>query len=259
VNARLGSRDDYLARLAEAGLGAVPAAGSPSAVGLEVPVGVDKLPGFSEGRVSVQDAAAQWAAPLLELAAGQRVLDIGAAPGGKTLHILESRPDLAEVVALDLSPERSARIHANLDRAGLAATVVTGDATRPADWWDGRPFQRILVDAPCSATGVIRRHPDIKLLRQASDIPALAATQARILAAAWPLLAPGGLLVYATCSVLRQENEAVVAAFLAGHPDAREVPIAADVGLPVRHGRQILTGQQGMDGFYYARLEKAPS
>jgi 16S rRNA (cytosine967-C5)-methyltransferase len=257
VNAARTSRDAYLAALAEAGIGAVAAAGSATGIVLEEPLGVERLPGFAEGLVSVQDTAAQWAAPLLDLQEGQRVLDLGAAPGGKTLHILESCPGLAEVVAVDISPERNARIHANLARAGLSATVLAGDATRPEDWWDGRPFDRILVDAPCSATGVIRRHPDIKILRQPADIPHLADTQRRILTASWPLLAPGGLLVYATCSVLRAENEAVITAFLAAHGDARELPIDAGFGLPVGHGRQILTGEEGMDGFFYARVEKA--
>lgn len=258
VNLSRVTREDYLVGLAEAGLRAAPSEVAASAVLLDSPVPVNKLPGFAEGLVSVQDTAAQLAAPLLELAPGQRVLDLCAAPGGKTAHILESCPGLREVVAVDIAAERCARINENLDRAGLAATVLAADATQPGAWWDGRPFERILVDAPCSATGVIRRHPDIKVLRQPEDIAELAATQQRILDAAWPLLAPGGQLLYATCSVLRRENEQRVGEFLAGHPEARELAIEAEWGLPAAHGRQILTGEAGMDGFYYARLAKPP-
>lgn len=250
------SREDYLARLAEAGLPATPSDMCASAVIVDNPVPVEKLPGFAEGWVSVQDTAAQLAAPLLDLAPGQRVLDVCAAPGGKTLHILESCPDLQEVVAVDIAPERTAKITENLNRAGLAATVITADATRPDTWWDGRWFDRILVDAPCSATGVIRRHPDIKVLRQPDDIAELTETQSRILTAAWSMLAPGGVLVYATCSVLRRENEQRIGEFLATHDDAQELSIDAEWGLAAGHGRQILTGDHGMDGFYYARLRK---
>ncbi|SMF94140.1 16S rRNA (cytosine967-C5)-methyltransferase [Methylomagnum ishizawai] len=257
VNLARNSREAYLERLAEAGIAAVAAAVGAGAIIVETPVPVEKLPGFAEGAVSVQDVAAQLAAPLLGLAAGQRVLDVCAAPGGKTAHLLEARPDLAEVVAIDISSERLTRVHGNLQRLGLAATVLVGDATQPESWWDGRRFDRILVDAPCSATGVIRRHPDIKLLRRATDIAELAAAQARILEAMWPLLAPGGRLLYATCSVLKRENEQRIAAFLDAHPEARERPIMADWGIPARHGRQILAGQNGMDGFYYALLERA--
>ncbi|CAL1238935.1 16S rRNA (cytosine(967)-C(5))-methyltransferase RsmB [Candidatus Methylocalor cossyra] len=258
VNRLRTSRAAYLAELAAAGFDGWPVGVGDTAVCLSTPVPVDRLPGFAEGRVSVQDAAAQLAAPLLELAAGQRVLEVGAAPGGKTLHILESCPDLAALMAIDIAPERAAKIHANLARAGLAsaATVTVADATRPETWWDGRPFDRILLDAPCSATGVIRRHPDIKVLRKPADIAELARLQRRLLEAVWPTLAVGGLLLYVTCSVLRQENHAQIAAFLADHPEARERVIEADFGMPVDHGRQVLTGEGTMDGFYYARLEK---
>jgi 16S rRNA (cytosine967-C5)-methyltransferase len=217
------------------------------------------LPGFAEGRVAVQDAAGQLAAGLLDLAKGQRVLDVCAAPGGKITHILESCPGLSEVVAVDVAPERVTKLNQNLRRAGLNATVLTADATCPADWWDGRPFDRILLDAPCSATGVIRRHPDIKLLRTPADLESLVGLQSLILRSIWPLLALGGRLLYATCSVLRRENEGQIGGFLATCEDAREIPIEADWGLPVRHGRQILTGQGEMDGFYYALLEKSVS
>lgn len=256
VNLARISREAYLAKLAEAGLAAQPLTAAPSAVLLENPVPVERLPGFPEGELSVQDAAAQLAAPLLDVQAGQRVLDLCAAPGGKTAHILESCADLKEVVAVDIAPERIARVRENLAREGLSATVIAADATRPEDWWDGQPFDRILVDAPCSATGVIRRHPDIKVLRQPADIDELTRTQARILDAAWSMLAPGGKLLYATCSVLRRENGTRVAAFLDAHPEARESPLAVDWGVPATPGRQVLTGENHMDGFYYALLEK---
>jgi 16S rRNA (cytosine967-C5)-methyltransferase len=256
VNLRQGGREAYLDSLRAAGLAAQPCLFAPSGVVLDSPAAAERLPGFAQGRVSVQDEAAQLAAGLLDLRPGQRVLDLCAAPGGKTLHILEAQDGLAEVLALDIASERLAKIRDNLARAGLAATVRQGDAARPDDWWDGRPFDRILLDAPCSATGVIRRHPDIKLLRRPQDLPALQDTQRRILDAAWPLLAEGGLLLYATCSVLKEENEAQVAGFLSRQPGARERPIAAGWGRACRFGRQILSGEQGMDGFYYACLEK---
>ena len=256
VNQRLASRKDYLLALGQAGIMAHSCRFAESAVTLENPVAVQSLPGFAKGEVSVQDEAAQLAAGLLELDSGHRVLDVCAAPGGKTLHILESRADLGEVVALDISAARLARIDENLARAGVVATVLCGDALEPGDWWDGRPFDRILLDAPCSATGVIRRHPDIKLLRQPEDIPRLVDLQRRILDRVWPLLAVGGLMVYATCSVLKEENEHQISGFLRNHPDAGELAIEAGWGSPRQHGRQILSGDDGMDGFYYARLAK---
>ena len=256
VNRLRQTRADVIQRLAEQGIAATASTVCDSALTLDQPMAVDAIPGFSEGHLSVQDTAAQLAAGLMQLAPGLRVLDLCAAPGGKTAHLLEACPELAAVVAVDISTERLARVRQNLDRIGLEATLITGDATRPDTWWDGRPFDRILVDAPCSATGVIRRHPDIKLLRQPGDIAALARTQQAILRAVWPLLAPGGVLVYATCSVLRRENEATIAEFLGQQGDAFDIPIEADWGLPAGHGRQILTGHADMDGFYYARLGK---
>ncbi len=257
INQRQGGREDYLGILGQAGIVAHPCLFAPFGVTLENPVAVERLPGFRDGRVSVQDEAAQLAADLLDLKAGQRVLDVCAAPGGKTLHILESRPGgFAEVVALDIAPERLRKISENLARAGLEASVLCGDAANPKGWWDGKPFDRILLDAPCSATGVVRRHPDIKLLRQPEDIAKLKAVQRRILDSMWPLLAEGGLLVYATCSILKEENEQQVANFLRRHPDAREEPIEAGWGRPGVVGRQILSGEQGMDGFYYACMAK---
>ncbi len=250
------TRDAYLAQLAAADLWADPHPYAEDAVVLEHPVAVTQLPGFDEGAVSVQDAAGQLAAGLMQLASGQRVLDLCAAPGSKTCHMLEREPDLAEMVAVDIEPGRLERLHQNLQRLQLKATVLAGDGTQPDAWWDGRPFQRILMDAPCSATGVIRRHPDIKLLRRSTDIPTLAALQGRMLDAVWPLLEPGGMLVYATCSMLRAENRDLVEAFVGRRPDAEPVPMTGGWGMPESVGRQIAAGTAGMDGFYYAVLRK---
>ncbi len=254
VNSRRVSREDYRSRLAEAGWTAEPAA-APTALTLAEPVEPTLLPGFTEGWISVQDAAAQWAAPLLDLRPGLRVLDACAAPGGKTGHLLECSPNL-DLTALDWDATRLERVRETLVRLRASARLVVGNAERPTEWWDGILYDRILVDAPCSATGVIRRHPDIKLLRREQDINALAESQQAMLSSLWPLLRPDGRLVYATCSVLRRENEDVMAAFLATHPDAWETPIAAGWGRALPHGRQILPGEAGMDGFYYAVLIK---
>lgn len=258
VNRRHGSRDAYLSELRDAGIDAEPCTFSRDGVRLLQPCDVTTLPGFKEGRVSVQDEAAQLAADLLELAPGQRVLDACAAPGGKTCHLLEVEPGLGEVVAVDLEAKRLARVRENLDRLHLEATLIAADGRATGAWWDGQPFQRILLDAPCSATGVIRRHPDIKLTRKPEDIPALAQLQGELLDALWPTLAPGGILLYATCSVLPTENSETIAAFLARTPDAQEVAIAGEFGLQPAHGRQLLPQLDGHDGFYYAKLFKRP-
>ena len=251
-------RENYRRQLAAMGKVAEPSAPVATALTLAEPADPLTLPGFAEGWISVQDAAAQLAAPLLDLQPGLRVLDACAAPGGKTGHLLECAPDL-DLTALDQDAERLGRVRDNLNRLRLNARLIVGDARQPADWWDGIAYDRILLDAPCSATGVIRRHPDIKLLRRADDIAALADRQRAMLTGLWPLLKPGGRLLYATCSVLRQENERVIAAFLAAHPDAGEQPISADWGRTPAHGRQILPGEAGMDGFYYAVLRKRPA
>ena len=256
VNRRHGSRDAYLDELRAAGLEAEPCAFSPDGIRLLQPCDVTGLPGFAEGRVSVQDEAAQLAAGLLELAPGQRVLDACAAPGGKTCHLLEREPGLGEVIALDAEPLRLTRVRENLERLRLQATLVAADGRDTAAWWDGKPFQRILLDAPCSATGVIRRHPDIKLTRQAEDISALATLQGELLDALWPTLEVGGILLYATCSVLPEENSANIGAFLARTPGARELDIPGDFGVKPAHGRQLLPQPDGHDGFYYAKLMK---
>jgi 16S rRNA (cytosine967-C5)-methyltransferase len=250
VNRRRIGREAYRELLGAAGMSATPDAHAIDALLLAEACPVDELPGFAAGLVSVQDVAAQRAADLLDLAPGCRVLDACAAPGGKTAHILERCPGLTEVVAVDSDTTRLETVAENLGRLGLAASIVAGDAGEPAGWWDGRPFDRILVDAPCSATGVIRRHPDIKLLRRAGDIEGLAAGQRRMLEALWPLLDQGGRLVYATCSVLRAENQGVAGAFAAARPDASLPPF----GSPEHF--QLFPGEANGDGFYYACLKK---
>ncbi|ATP42575.1 MULTISPECIES: 16S rRNA (cytosine(967)-C(5))-methyltransferase RsmB [unclassified Pseudomonas] len=256
VNRRHHSRDAYLALLAEAGVGASACQYSRDGIVLNEPCDVRSLPGFAEGWVSVQDEAAQLSADLLELAPGQRVLDACCAPGGKTCHLLEAEAGLAQVVAIDLEAKRLTRVRENLDRLQLDAELIACDARDTASWWDGKTFQRILLDAPCSATGVIRRHPDIKLTRQADDIPALATLQGELLDALWPTLEVGGMLLYATCSSLPTENTEVIDAFLARTPGARELDLATEAGLRQPHGRQLLAQEGGHDGFYYAKLIK---
>ena len=255
VNRSHGSRDDYLAELAAAGIAARACPFSVDGVQLAVPCDVTTLPGFAAGRVSVQDEAAQLAADLLELKPGLRVLDACCAPGGKTCHLLEAEPTLA-VTAVDLEESRLVRVRENLARLKLDARLVAADARAVGEWWDGKPFQRILLDAPCSATGVIRRHPDIKLPRQQGDIAALAALQGELLDALWPTLEVGGVLLYATCSSLPTENTEVIGAFLARTPGARELDIPGPFGVKQPHGRQLLAQIDGHDGFYYAKLIK---
>ncbi|MDD5298928.1 MAG: 16S rRNA (cytosine(967)-C(5))-methyltransferase RsmB [Gallionella sp.] len=247
VNRRRGTAADYLAQLEQRDIHAQLI--EPDALLLDKPVAVDKLPGFFDGLVSVQDAGAQYAARLLEVRDGMRVLDACAAPGGKTAHILECAQ--AEMVAVDKDEQRLRRVAENLRRLGLSAQLLVGDAAEPEKWWDGKLFQRILADVPCSASGVVRRHPDIKWLRRHSDIAGFAAQQLNILRALWRLLAQDGKLLYATCSVFHQENERVIAAFLAQQPDARRLPVA----LPDSSSGQILPNDRH-DGFFYALLQK---
>ena len=255
------SAQGYVAQLSEAGIESKVVQWIDSAVTLTRPVSVSAVPGFAEGWVSVQDAGAQLAPRLLDMRPGMRVLDACAAPGGKTGHLLERAPPGVTLTAADIDAERVARIEENLKRLGRTATLVVADVSEPGTFWDGRPFDRILVDAPCSSTGVIRRHPDIKLLRRAADIAQFAAGQLAILRAAASMLAPGGRLIYCTCSVLPEENELVVEQLLrdlpalqvAPLPPARELaPGARDRPL----GVQLLPGADaGTDGFYYACLE----
>ncbi|CAI3786386.1 Ribosomal RNA small subunit methyltransferase B [Pseudomonas sp. MM227] len=256
VNRRHQPRDAYLGLLAEQGVAAQACVYSRDGIVLAEARDVRGLPGFSEGWISVQDEAAQLAAELLDLAPGQRVLDACCAPGGKTCHILEAEPALATVVAVDLEEKRLVRVRENLQRLGLQAQLIAADGRDTQAWWDGQPFQRILLDAPCSATGVIRRHPDIKLTRQPDDIPALAVLQGQLLDALWPTLEVGGVLLYATCSTLPTENTEVIEAFLARTPGARELDLATSAGIKQAHGRQLLAQEGGHDGFYYAKLIK---
>lgn len=255
VNHNLHSTEQYLALLQQEGMDATPDAQAHSALRLDRPADVTTLPGFDQGHSSVQDAAAQMAAQLLDAQAGERVLDACAAPGGKTAHILERQPALAQLVAVDMDEERLKRVHQNLQRIGLHATVLQGDAAQPAEWWQGPAFDRILLDAPCSATGVIRRHPDIKWLRRPEDIAQLAQLQAQILDALWQQLKPGGTLLYATCSILPDENSEQIKAFLHRTPDARHLALHAS-DTPDQPGWQLLPGAEQRDGFYYAKLGK---
>lgn len=228
----------------------------PNAIVFEKSTNVTQLPGYQEGWFSVQDGAAQLAAHYLAPQAGERILDACCAPGGKTSHLLEMQPALAACVAADNDAKRLERVAENLTRLRLEATVLCADMQNPGTWWDGQHFDRILLDAPCSATGVIRRHPDIMWLRKPADIEKLVMLQQRILQALWRTLKPGGTLLYATCSILEEENQAQICRFLNNNSDCRLNPII-DTETVNQPGRQILPGEQGMDGFYYARLLKS--
>jgi 16S rRNA (cytosine967-C5)-methyltransferase len=263
VNAKRSSALDYRERLGDTDPAAVaaPVPGVDQALRLAAARAVDDLPGFADGDVSVQDAAAQLAAPWLLANGGERILDACAAPGGKSAHILELAPAGATLTAIDSDPERVLRVSETLKRLGLQATVLAGDASNPEGWWNSQPFDRILLDAPCSASGVIRRHPDIKHLRRQSDIGALATVQAGLLEACWRMLAPGGRLLYVTCSVLEKENGAVVGGFMTRHADAQLNNVLPnnnihDLMVRTPYGCQILPGTQGLDGFFFACLEK---
>jgi 16S rRNA (cytosine967-C5)-methyltransferase len=258
VNRRLTDRGQYQQALLAVGLSAQPV-GEHGLV-LAAPQPVDRLPGFADGLCSVQDAAAQLAAPLLlagrDWTSGARVLDACAAPGGKTAHLLELA-DL-DLLALDVDPRRCERITATMQRLHLSATVQAGDAARPADWWDGELFDAILLDAPCTASGIVRRHPDVRWLRRASDVAQLAAVQRQLLDALWPMLKPGGRLVYATCSVFLAEGALQLASFLERHTDATSGPacghlLPGNAGTPAALRDNELGGQ---DGFFYARIDK---
>ena len=271
VNARHGTVEHYLERLQQAGIAGrllPPELGTPQGIELAKAVPVQQLPGFAEGDVSVQDASAQRAAPLLlapidghTLPSGARVLDACAAPGGKTAHLLELA-DL-DVLALDTDAHRLTRVADTLKRLHLQADMKAADASQLEAWWDGRPFDAILLDAPCSASGIVRRHPDVRWLRRPSDIQALARTQARLLDALWRTLKPGGRLVYCTCSVFKEEGEHQIDAFLQRTPDARALPAPGHLLPVVEYPATDATGHDSLppdsgDGFYYARLSKAP-
>lgn len=264
LNTSFISREDYIELLNKNGIAAKAATHSPAAIYLETPAPVNQLPLFSEGKVSVQDEAAQLAAILLNPQKGDRVLDACAAPGGKTIHLLELENDI-DLLALDIEENRLHKVQENLDRTQLKAQLLTANAFEPSTWWDKKPFDRILLDAPCSASGVIRRHPDIKLLRKQDDIAKLVEDQAQILNALWPLLKSGGMLLYATCSVLAEENSLQIEHFLEQHSDANLQPINTSWGQQQTAGKQILPGDgsdddheggKGMDGFFYAIIQK---
>jgi 16S rRNA (cytosine967-C5)-methyltransferase len=255
VNRQQNDRDSYLQLLADEGIEARAMDAGNEAVLLTSPCDVHKLPGFFDGMASVQDGAAQLVASLLDIQPGQRILDACAAPGGKTGHILEQAPD-NQVIALDISDKRLESIAENLSRLNLSASLAAADAADTGLWWDGEAFDRILIDAPCTGSGVIRRHPDIKLLRRPEDIDLLAATQQQLLDNLWPLLKPGGLMVYTTCSAFKQENEQQIEAFLQRHPDAGEVRPDRPPAQTRPFGFQRLPGDDVMDGFYYACLQR---
>ena len=264
VNSSRASSDACLAALEAAGITA--SVNPVGAIRLEEPLAVADLPGFHDGLVSVQDAGAQLAAPWLlgSVPTARRLLDACAAPGNKSAHLLELAPDDAELTAVDIDGARLDSVRDNLTRLSLSATVLEADASNPSDWWNGKPFDAILLDAPCSASGVVRRHPDIKLLRRPADIARLQALQVRMLQSLWPLLAPGGRLLYVTCSVFAAENDAVVCEFLKATPDARENDVlpnnnTRDVMHRKTRGYQVLPGAGGMDGFYFACLDKRQS
>jgi 16S rRNA (cytosine967-C5)-methyltransferase len=259
VHAQRGTAAGYVERLATLGMGAqLLGAPAPQAIVLDKPAPVSALPGFAEGLVSVQDAAAQLAAPLVigaGLKPGARVLDACAAPGGKTAHLLELQPDL-QLTALDADAQRLTRVQDNLNRLGQSATLKSADARQPASWWDGQPFDAILLDAPCSASGIVRRHPDVRWLRRPDDITALAQIQAELLDALWPLLAPGGRLVYATCSVFRAEGQAQLDAFLQRQPTAKSHAVPGFTGHLLPLADNARQHQPPLDGFFYALLTK---
>ncbi|RAP35761.1 16S rRNA (cytosine(967)-C(5))-methyltransferase [Legionella quinlivanii] len=250
------SRDAYLAQLEQAGIEVAAPSYLPHGIQIDTAVDIRELPGYAEGYFSVQDGSAQAAVKLLALEPGLRVLDACCAPGGKTSYILESQADLQECVAVDVEQRRLQRVQENLARLQLKATVLQGNVLTPSDWWDGQLFDRILLDAPCSATGVIRRHPDIKIIRQEQDIDPVVSLQKQLLHAVWPLLKKGGLLVYATCSILKRENEDQIKAFLKEQSECRVLPINPPWGSANEYGWQILPGQENCDGFFYSVLRK---
>lgn len=255
VNLRKVSREDYLAQLLTESLEATIIPETKTGIIVNDTKEITKLPGFAQGFFSVQDAAAQFAAELLQLTPNLHILDACAAPGGKTTHLLEEEPS-SNVIAIDISADRLRLVSENLNRLQLSATIKAADAANPSIWWDKRPFDRILLDAPCSGTGVIRRHPDIKSLRKPNDIAKMVTQQQNLLIALWPLLKKGGILLYVTCSILPEENVVVMKNFLNQHSDAQVLPFTLPCGIEQTIGYQLLPGQNNMDGFYYARLQK---
>jgi 16S rRNA (cytosine967-C5)-methyltransferase len=261
VNVRRSDRDRYLDTLSAAGIIAHPTSYARDGIRIERAVPAEALPEFATGGVSIQDEAAQLSASVLQIPGTAHVLDACAAPGGKSCHIVEAHAPTVTLLALDRSASRLDKIKESMTRLGLSATLAVADAAAVATWWDGVPFDRILVDVPCSGSGVIRRHPDIKIHRRPEDIDGLVAQQSRLLDALWPLLTVGGKLVYATCSIFKAENDHVIARFVSATNDAEVDQIEAEWGIRSKWGRQIITGEAQMDGFYYARLTRtsAPS
>jgi 16S rRNA (cytosine967-C5)-methyltransferase len=263
VNLRRSDPAAYRARLGAAGVAVLPMTAAngrqgfePETLTLARPLPAADLPGYAEGIVSIQDAGAQFAAPLLVPRAGERVLDACAAPGGKLFHLAERQPD-AVYLGVDRSEHRLEHVRQEARRLGHTRVALRAADATSLDWWDGTPFHRVLLDAPCSGTGTLRRHPDIKLLRRPEHVTAAAALQQRLLENLWHLLAPGGTLVYCTCSILSTENDAVVAAFLERHAEAEKVPFELTTGRTTRHGWQLLPTDPLTDGFYYSRMRKA--
>jgi 16S rRNA (cytosine967-C5)-methyltransferase len=222
-------------------------------------VPVEAIPGFSDGRISIQDFGAQLAAPLLDCRPGYRVLDACAAPGGKSTHILELTPDIEKLVSVDINTRRLKLLESSLGRLGLSSDLIVADLTKKPDWWDGRPFDRILLDAPCTATGVIRRHPDIKYNRAPEQLPEVETTQAALICNLWPLLKPGGKLLYCTCSLFKEESDEQIAKFLSQYDNAGQLPIQADWGVQSQFGRHTIPGVDEGDGFYYSIIVKKTS
>ena len=255
VNRRRTGRDAYAERLRAAGMEASDAPHLPEALRVDTPVAVSMLPGFAQGDVSVQDGSAQQVADALAPALGARVLDACSAPGGKSAHLLERDPTL-RLLALDVDQRRLNRVRETLERVGAHADFKAADAADLQVWWDGDPFDAVLLDAPCSATGIVRRQPDVLLHRRPDDLSSLVALQSRLLESLWKTVRPGGVLLYATCSILKEENEQQVARFLERNPDAQSTMLRASYGHEAGAGRQRLPGEDGMDGFFYARLQK---
>jgi len=256
VNQKMISREEYLKNFTQDPESVKIIPETPAGIVLNKAIDVCELPFFKEGFVSVQDGAAQLAATLMKLTPALRVLDACAAPGGKTAHMLELQPELSEMIAIDKNEERLKSINENLKRLKLTTQCIAADASNLNLWWDNKLFDRILLDAPCSASGVIRRHPDIKLLRRESDIPKLVAEQKHLLNMLWKTLQPGGILLYSTCSIFPEENVLLLEEFLNTHSDAAEDKIEANWGIECKVGRQIYPGMHGMDGFYYGRVRK---
>jgi 16S rRNA (cytosine967-C5)-methyltransferase len=257
INQRHHDREIYLAKLEEVGIDAQATLYSEQGILLERAKDVDQLPGFNKGDVSVQELAAQLAVSLLDLKAEQHVLDACAAPGGKSAHILESQINLKSLVLVEKDPRRAKKISETLSRLNLNAITKVSDINELENWWDEGSFDRILLDAPCSATGVIRRHPDIKLLRTPKEVSNVSELQKKLLNTLWQTLKQKGLLLYVTCSVLKQENSDLIKEFINYNNDCTLIPIEAQWGIDTGYGRQILTGQDNMDGFFYACLKKS--